>query len=450
VFRTSVSGLTINQRVDSAQLSKGARYELIVSLSYHPSMTGRPAGRYQLVYRFGAAARRWTEDKGLTGVVGMPKPAPGTTQTLVPAEDIAAIWPDMVAIDNASYGLSFRAKSPRRGAVCDVKVGSVSFTRSRSSAASVIADQADILDTYRSRFPSLVTYAATEASATSPHMNPYGIPPWFPDYSTLSSDPAVYHQQISDQVHAMGGLISYNHPFGADTGPLLSPSGQSAKRQQVFADMQAVGRFSADILEVGYNLRGNVDCPTHLALWDTFSRNGNFLTGNGVSDDHSGQRWKTRLNGFATGVWATSTSQADMVTALAAGRAFAAHAGLWPGDLDLLVDDSVPMGSVSVSRKRSRSLAIWATLLPAGSAVQVITGPVDYAGNADPGTRISHTLTSSSFSGNMATIVVDTSTSQFFRAQVLDSSGQVLGTSNPVWLLRAAPPGGIPPARRAG
>jgi hypothetical protein len=450
-LRTSVSGLTIRQTVDSVRLSNGARYELILTLSYHPPLAGRPAGQYKLIYRFGAnrPERRWKENNGFTGVVRMPRPRAGTTQTLVPTRDIHAIWPEMVAIDNCSYGLSFRAKSPRRGAVCEVKVSSVRFTRSRSSAADVIADQTAMLATYRSRFPSVAARRSIETSRTLPHLNPYGIPQWIPDYSTLSPDPTVYHQQISNKVHAMGGLLSYNHPFGANLGPLLSTGEQRAKRQQVFTEMQAVRRFGADILEVGYNVRGNVDFPTHLALWDTFSRNGNFLTGNGVSDDHSGRGWTTDDNGFATGVWAPSTSDADMVHALAAGRAFVAHAGRWLGAVDLLVDESVPMGAVSVSAKTARSLAIWATDLPSGSAVQVIGGPVDYAGNLDPATSVVETLPPSSFSDNIASVTLDTSASQFFRAQVVDSNGQVLGSSNPVWLLGSTPPEGIPPARRA-
>ncbi len=447
-FRTSVSGLTIKQKVDSLRLSEGAHYELILTLSYHPAMAGRPAGQYRLIYRFGAPVRRWRADHGFTGVVGLPRPHPGSTQTLVPTRDIAAIWPEMVAIDNGSYGLSFRARSPHRGAVCDVKVGSVRFTRSRSSAADVIADQAALLARYRRRYPSVRAYASTETSRTLPDMTPFGIRPWLPHYSTLSPDRTVYHHQISKEVHRMGGLISYNHPFGYAIGPLLSAARQTAMRRQVFTDMQAVGRFGADILEVGYNVRGHVDCPTHLALWDTFSRNGDFLTGNGVSDDHSGQGWKTRKNGFATGLWATSTSQAALVHALAAGRAYAAHAGHWPGALDLLVDESVPMGAVSVSHRTSRTVAVWATELPPGSAVQVIGGPVDYANHLDPGTWVVETLTPESFSRNVATVVVDTSKSRFFRAQVLNRRGRVLGTSNPVWLLRATPPGGIPRARR--
>lgn len=448
-FRTSISGLTITQKITKATLSNGARFEVVIPLSYHPSIAGRPAGQYQLVYRFGGVAGRWTEGNGLVGVVSAPRPAAGSTQTLVPARDVAALWPTMKAIDNVSYGLSFVAKSPKRTAVCDVAVASMSFSRSRSTAPLVIADQQQLIATYGPRYPNLDVHAATETSRTLPDMNRFGTGPWFPDYTKLSADSNTAHQQIVDQVHAMGGVISYNHPFGYDTGPLLSPTARDAKRRQLFHDMQAVGRFGVDILEVGYNLRGQVDAPTHIALWDTFSRNGNFLTGNGTSDDHGGQYWRTMNNGFGTGIWSSSAADSAMVAALSSGRAFVAHFGRWPGaELDLLVDGAVPMGAVAVSQKSSRVLSIWAKNLSAGTAVQVIGGPVDYAGYPDPGTWVKTTLSPSAFSGNIASIPVTTSTSRFFRVQVLDSGGNILGTSNPVWLLRGAPPGGIPPARR--
>ena len=78
---------------------------------------GRPAG----------VAGRWKEGNGLTGVVGAPTPAAGSSQVLSPAQDVAAIWPDLVAIDNCFYGLSFVARSPKRTAVADVRVASVTY-----------------------------------------------------------------------------------------------------------------------------------------------------------------------------------------------------------------------------------------------------------------------------------------------------------------------------------
>lgn len=448
-FRTSIAGLRLVHRVTSVRLTNGARYEIVLPLSYHPAAGGRPAGQYTLIYRFGGPAARFTEGTGLTGVVRMPTPAAGSTQTLSPEADVAALWPGMLAIDNVSYGLSFVARSPRRTAVADVKVSGVTFTRSQNGAAAVIANQARIVEAYQPRYPNLLLPRTTEVSRTLPDMNPFGMPQWLPDYASLPTEHDAMYRAIVSQVHGMGGLISWNHPFGYNMGPLLSAAEATAKRRQLFQDMLRVGAFNVDILEVGYTLRGNVDAATHIALWDTFSRNGTFLTGNGTSDDHSGQGWRTMSNGFATGAWTTSRTQAAVTAALAAGRAFTAHVGRWPGgQVDVLVDDTVPMGGVSVSTKTARTMAIWTAALPTGSVVQVVAGPVDYAGQADPGTTVVQTLPPSAFAAGIATISVDTSTPRFYRVQVLASDGRVIGTGNPVWLLRTAPPTGIPAPRR--
>ncbi len=54
----------------------------------------------------------------------------------------------------------------------------------------------------------------------------------------------------------------------------------------------------------------------------------------------------------------------------------------------------------------------------------------------------------SQLTGGSVTQRVDTGKDSFVRTQVLDSTGTVAGLSNPVWLLRAAPPGGIPAPRQ--
>ncbi len=449
-LRTSIAGQTLEHTVTSAVLSAGATYELVVPLSYHPAGTNRPAGAYSLVYRFGAAtASRFTENGGLRGVVAAPTPAAGSVQRLSPETDIAALWPTMLPMDNAMYGVSFTAKSPHKGAVADVRVAGVRFLRTQSGPAAVTANQTQLLATYQPRFPNLAVRISTEISKTLPDMNPFGIPQYFPDYAHLPTDHDVLYQAIVDAVHAKGGLISYNHPFGYNTGPLLSAADRITKRRQVFQQMQAVHAYGVDLVEVGYTLRGNVDAATHIGLWDTFSRNGTFLTANGTNDDHSGQGWKNLSNGFFTGLWAASRSDGDILAALASGRAYAAHLGKWPGgETDLLVDGTVRMGSVSVATKATRSLAIWAANLPSGSSVQLVSGPVDYAGAQDPGTTVVRTLAPSAFSGGVATVSVDSTTSQFYRVQVLASDGSIVGCGNPVWLLREQPPGGIPVPRR--
>jgi hypothetical protein len=450
-LRTSISGHTLVHTVTSAQLTGGARYEIRVDLSYHPAASGRPAGKYRLIYRFGGTETGWlTEDGGLTGVVAAPAPAAGSVQRLVPESDVAALWPGMLALDNSLNGLSFTARSPRSGDVADVRVASLLVQRTRSSPEAVTADQAQLVSTYRPRFAALDARPTIEITGADVHLNPFGAGQYFADYTALSSDPRVWPTQVTDQVHALGGLTSYNHPFGNANGPLLAAAARTTKRRQVFADLQSVQRHHCDLVEVGYQLRGQVDAATHLDLWDTFSRNGNFLTGNGTMDDHSGQAWRSKSNAFVSGAWASSRSEADLLAAMAAGRMYVTHLNKYfGGQLDLLVDDVVPMGAVSVSTRTSRQLTIQATNLPAKASVQLVTGPVDFAGAQDPGTVVTRTFAASAFSAGTTSVSVPTTSSTFVRITVRSSSGAIIGASNPIWLLREQPPGGIPAARRA-
>lgn len=450
-MRTSIAGTTLTQKITSAVLTNGARYEIKIPLSYHPATAGRPAGQYQLIYRFGTSAGRWKEAGGLTGVIAAPAPAAGSAQVLNPAKDVAAIWPDLVAIDDCLYGLSFTARSPRRTAVADVRVASVTFTRAQSSATAVIANQTAIVSAYRSRYPAVTAYPQTEISRYLPDMNTFGMPQWLPDYSTFSTVHDTLYRQLVAKVHSLGGIVSYNHPFGYAEGPLLTETERIARRRQLFTSLNAVGLYGADILEVGYGLRGQVDAATHVALWDTFSRDGTFLTGNGVSDDHKGQGWKAVIkDSFFTGIWAGSKTDADLAAALRAGRAFTVNLNRYPsGEIDMLVDGTVPMGAVSVSAKTYRQMTIYVAGIPVGATVQLVAGPVDYAGSVDPGTYVLRSFTPSAFATGVVTLSVRTSGDRFYRVQLLDSSGDIIGTGNPVWLLRQAPPSGIPWPRRS-
>jgi hypothetical protein len=80
--------------------------------------------------------------------------------------------------------------------------------------------------------------------------------------------------------------------------------------------------------------------------------------------------------------------------------------------------------------------------------VQVVSGPVDYTGAADPGTGVVSTLPASAFAGGPVTVPVSVPASRFYRAQVVSSAGALLGSGNPVWLLREQPPVAVPAGRR--
>ena len=111
-----------------------------------------------------------------------------------------------------------------------------------------------------------------------------------------------------------------------------------------------------------------------------------------------------------------------------------------PAVIDLLVDGTVPMGGVAVGGAGTRQLAIAATALPAGSSVQVVAGSVDYTGAVDPGTTVVSTLAASVFAaqsghraGQRERLPVRPRPGASF------SAGALLGSGNPVWLLRDSP-----------
>ena len=446
-LRTHIAGQSLGVTFASARIGSGGTYEIVVTLSIHPAYGTRPAGQFQLHYRFGAIGTGSSlEGGGLIGVVKNPTPAPGARLTLNLSADVAALWPDMLAQDNAFYLLGLVANSPRKGSVVDVSA-SVDFVRTQNDQASLITAQQRIIDTYSPRHPNLTVYPSVEISRLLTHIIPYGVPQFWPAQSTIKTDND--YKPIAQQVHSNGGLVGLCHPFGATAGPLLSAPAQTTKRHDMFAKFLADDHLLTDLMEVGYTVRGQVSTQTHLDLWDTFSRQAIFITGNGANDDHNGVSWGSISNGFATGIWAPSTAQSALVAALASGRAYTYHAGKFKGaQIDMLVDGSVPMGKVSVSPVNQRSLAIQANGLPSGSFVDVVRGPVDFTGN-DPGTAFIARLAASDFSGSgTASVAVNTSTSCFVRVQVRSSAGAIIGIGNPIWLLRTVPPGGIPAPRQ--
>jgi hypothetical protein len=455
-LRSSIAGTTLNLTLKSGtSLTGGAKLEIVVTLSKHPATGGRAAGVYQLNYRYfaGAVTAKWTENNGLTGVYRRPLPAVGSVFQINLETDVANMWPGLAAVDNGFYNLEVVARSMNSNSVADV-ILTCSFTRTRHDIASIKAQQRQLANLYTTRY-GVVYHPAVEAFRTD-HFNFFSNPQYIPASTgeigqTRQEQLAFYRQSIT-AVHGLGGTVSWNHPFGADHDAELTATEQDAERRRVAQFALNNGMFGGfDIMEAGYVTRGQASFRTHQKLADVFARMGFFITANGVNDDHDAGNWVTKPNGFLTGIYAASTAMGDLNGALRAGRAFMAHPGTYPsGELDLLVDDTVLMGKASVSSKLSRTLDIQATNLPTGSTVELITGVIDYnRANLDPITT-TRTFAKSAFSAAGAlSVQVDTSRPVFCRTQVFDSTGRPIGASNPVYLLRQPPTGGIPATRVA-
>lgn len=459
-YRDNLNGQSLTIDVLLASGWSAGYLELLIVSSYHEAIGGRPAGGYQLSYQFvppGGTARRTAN--GIRGTVTIPVMPdsgsdPWATVTINPAEDIAALWPDMDHRDFGLYELTLAAVST--GDLVEGYFDYLRFDRSISGEA-FFQQQADMSTALAARYQSVVQQQGLEVSLSLPHVNWFGKSVSIPDYGSTTGHreyATFLAQNLIPKVHASGGLISYNHPFGYADIPELPQATQDAMLVQLAMALLPTASVPAalgtDLLEVGYYLRQGVDLAHHVALWDIMSRNALFLTGNGTNDDHFGKNWLVSRNNWFTSVWADGTGIGDLLAPLAAGRAWCASLSGYRGSLDLLVDGAVPMGSVSVSQVPSRRLVASATAIPAGGTLQVLQGAVDYAGAAAPSasTKVIGSYPASQLTGGSVAQRIDTGTGSFVRTQVLDSTGALVGLSNPVWLLRAAPPTGIPAPRQ--
>ena len=447
--RGNLYGQVLTLDVLPSVIGASGYLELLLSSSYHPARPGRPAGKYSVSYRFGGRGAPGTRTaQGIAGVVNVAvTPGAWNTVALSPCDDIAALWPDMDGRDFTSFDITLRAVS--NGLAVKGGFDYLRFARQYTSGDVPLQTQESISAGYAASFPGVTARQGVEMSTFSPHVNWFGGAVSLPDYTGVTSGnySAFMAEQVG-RVHDAGGLTSYNHPYGTGGGALLSAANQNSKMTSMAKQLLGNRALGCDILEVGYKQRGGVDLAHHVGLWDVLSRNAFMLTGNGTNDDHDGQNWSGAANNWTTSVWTSGTSEADLLQALSAGRAWACSLRV-PLTLDLLVDGECPMGSASVSSVASRQLQVFATGMPNGGKLTVLRGVVDYAGasSAVPNTTTVASYPSSALVAGSVTLAVDTTTACFVRAAVTDASGAVVGLSNPVWLLDQAPPSGIPAPR---
>ncbi len=431
-FSSRIAGRVEKLDVLAVTAGPDAWGEVLLSLSHHPATGNRPAGVYAVRYRLRTdVTSRSTTSEGLTGIVDVPVPAGRWHEvTLDPVTDLAEIYPDMDSRDHSLHEIVFRGVS-RRSAAADVCFGHLRFEEQDGYDA--VGVENDLVARYAREVPDVLGLIGSEISL-GPHVNQYGGEQAPYDYGPVRSlgdkpgDEA--YPSIVDHIHAAGGLACINHP-GVPVTTLLAQN------------------TAADMIEVGFGRGGPDSIGAQLAVWDTLSRNGLFLTGNGASDDHSGQGWEQKGNRYYTAAWSTQIAQPELLDALGRGRAYVGYLGSFAGTIDMALDGTIPMGAVVVGPAQSRTLRIDVTGLPDGGAVQLVRGVVDRAGQADPrpGTTVVQTLGAGDLERADA-VPLDVSGDCFHRLQVVDGAGAVVGYGQPIWVLGAEPPGGVPQRRR--
>ncbi len=452
-WRTNLTGQKLSLEVLPTSVSPDAYLELRIITSHHPATGRRTAGKYTVSYRFGEFSRPARAANEREATVDVPcRAGEWNSVALRPDQDLAAVFPDLDSRDFSLYEFGLRTVS-QQGAPAAGYFDFMRFSR-QTTGEVALAVQDDMMTSYRGRYPGVTQQHGLEVSHALPHLNWFGGALALPDYAGVkrADYPDYLRDTVVPDIHRAGGLASYNHPYGTNSPRMPLPvSTQDTMLREVAAELLTNNALDTDIMEVGYPLRAGVDIDHHTGLWDVCSRNAIFLTGNGVTDDHSGDDWTGRTNDWTTTAWAAHSDETALLDSLRSGRAWCASLSRPSGALDLLVDGRCPMGSVSVSRRSTRKLTVTAAGVPSDATVELLQGVVDYAGPQQPApaTQVLGSLPGTAFSTGTVDVPVDTSESSFLRTQVRDSGGEVIGLSNPVWLLRSDLPGGraIPAAR---
>lgn len=427
-YTTAIADTTLDLDVLAEALGPDAELVVAARLSFHPASAGRPAGQYALQYRFGSGGPRATEADGLLGVVPRALGAGWQRVHLDLRADAAALWPDLVAGDDALTELSVGVRA-RRGATAQAVVDRLRFTRSARDDA--LALQAELMGRYAERYPAVSQLQASELSLVR-HLNVFGgeqILPDYPQAGPRKDDSVTAATAMVAWARRHGRLVSYNHP--------LDGTGSAAVLARVLVETRNLG---AHALEVGTPQ----DVEAIATAYDVAARNSIFVTATGVSDDHSGQAWETRRARWVTSVRADSLQEADLLAAVSAGRAWFWDLAGWSGTLDLRVAGEPAMGGVLVTPASSTAVEVVATDLPADATLEIVVGRVDNAGAAalQPAVEVTRLPARSA-----AASVISAPADSYVRAVVRDRDGATVGFSNPVWLLREQPPGGVPADR---
>jgi hypothetical protein len=366
--------------------------------------------------------------------------------------------------DNALFRLRM-GMEVRNGASAKVFVDDFRYLVDTTLTPEYFVDkQGQFADYYETLYPNVRQIVGTEISKfrAQPHLNAFTPSPMLVDYGTHVWSDTIYY--AVDQVHAVGGAVSMNHLFGSGIyGNLNETPAQKAQRvHNRKLEMLATRVYHADMLEVGYRVRGGIVLEDHLDTWDTVTGNGIYVTGNGVTDSHGTtpfngwgpwQPTAPHENNFTTWLYAKEISEIEFIRAMLGGRAFFGDPNLFEGTLDLSTAEGFPMGRVILTDRAQHDLLVHIEPVPADVQVRLLQGEIRTSG---PQYLVVNFLRDEVLSGTVAgeafsdTVALDTTLPSFTRIEVRSGEGEEWAFSNPIHLIRELPSLGIPPLRVAG
>jgi hypothetical protein len=386
--RPLASGLTLALALFPEALVGTAPVVVEVTLSEHAPRAGLGLEPRVLRYELASEAAGAPERRGAVYAVPVRcEPGRWNELALPLSADAVRGFPESPGEDNVLYrlvlGLDARAGDV---AVCldDLRLEAL------LSGPPVYARQAELIVAVGALYPALTQLQGLEVSYGSRHLNLFCEDTPLPDYDELARtaprdpedperlEPRAFRDLVSQWVitetHARGGLVSYNHPFGATFEDDERPR-TNEEQLAILLRRRAEG---ADLLEVGYRERGGATLDDHLWLWDQAALAGLRLVGTGVSDSHGGadNRWRGQPNNFVSWIYAVRPDKPSLIAGLRAGRVFFGDLERFDGTLDLVADTGERMGATLVRERDALALELLATGTKAGQVLVLVESGV--------------------------------------------------------------------------
>ncbi len=428
----------------------------------HLTLSERQGSWHQLRYVIGS-----TLDEPAHAVPLSWTPGQWNSYEIDPLADAQALWTaggadTLRAEDNSLFEIRVQLRTHNGGSP-QVFLDDVQYVLDAPPDGDSLMVWTDLVGDYlQSQEPGTEHFVGSEISRyrAQAHLNSYTPGPFLVDYTGTGFADSLYY--AVDQVHAAGGIVSYNHPWGTGIYGNLAETQEEKEQRIAWMSGVLVGNrmYGADLLEVGYRWRHGIQIDGHVELWEALLATETFVTGIGTTDSHGTtpfhgwSPWASHAafeNNFVTWVWAPSLTETDLIAAMDAGRAYFGDPWIWQGDLDLVTVDGFPMGKAVVTDAPSHDVQVEITNFPAGTAVVLRQVEIVGGTTAPPSFQVirEDTLAGTVNDGTFTDVVtVDTSVPSFVRLE-MRSATEAFVYSNPIHFLATVPAAGLEAGRAA-
>ncbi|MGQ9809962.1 MAG: hypothetical protein ACUVQ7_01290 [bacterium] len=438
--RPVVTGLEFRLWGDFDELLAGrVHLKIGFDLSWHPS------GQHHLVFEIGKENYRERVIGDTLAILPFVVDSAGSIK--LDLEKGASLLP--MGYDNSLSDIWIEL-STSKCAACTVSIDSFAIHSGNPSGEDVYRVIKELAKEYEAK-TGVIQHVGFELGDVHRISNPH-INVFLPESTMGLWVAEEYHSKplmdFVERVHERGGLVSFNHPFGASrmdrsgrvfddedlygASPItLWKSGLRMDQEelnQIAAAMIENQAFQADILEVGYLFRGKGALQDHLRLWDILLSNGLRIIGNGVSDSHGGF-WEREMvpSNFATWIWAYSCSTDDLLDGLKKGRSAFGDPFLWRGRFCFGIEDAMMGDTLFVDDVKD--LHAWLLMEPAleDASVQIVQVMINHRKQIDY-------VRNDRVAGLPDHIAISAVTPSYVRLEIYDGLGNPVVFSNPVFL----------------